>query len=253
VKRAALLLALANVSLAHEPQPGRETLRVESVVPGGAAAAAGLRPEDVFVRFDGKEIAGFDDVRGVLAAHAPGDEVPLVVEREGKPLDLTVKLGALPDGGASLGVRIAVTALVEPGAEPTAGVRACQAWIDETYRIEAMTRDLGLDLAAGLATARACVDHDIPLIPPDKAITWCDNIFKMHCAGSDLVGDIADALVARCKGRLEQSLGAGVAASAAWTTCAQHEVYDSYVQQGVAADAAACDAAWKRCSAGERP
>ena len=66
-------------------------LRLTGVREGSPAAEAGLRPGDVVVEFDGKEIADIYAYTYALRAKEAGDEV--VVEREGERVSFTAVLG----------------------------------------------------------------------------------------------------------------------------------------------------------------
>jgi len=68
-------------------------LRLTGVREGSPAAAAGLRAGDVVVEFDGKPIADIYAYTYALQAKSPGDEVVIVVEREGERVSLTATLG----------------------------------------------------------------------------------------------------------------------------------------------------------------
>lgn len=52
-----------------------------------------LRPHDRIIQADGVVIERRDALRRIIVAHDPGDEVPLVVERDGATIAVTVKLG----------------------------------------------------------------------------------------------------------------------------------------------------------------
>lgn len=65
---------------------------IGSIVPDSAAEAAGLRPGDDLVSINGRAVDTFADV-GPLVAPNPGDEVDLVVQRDGERLDLRATLG----------------------------------------------------------------------------------------------------------------------------------------------------------------
>ncbi len=64
------------------------------VEPDSPAARAGLRPGDVLRRAGGKEVTGPATLRELLRARGPGDALPVAVARDGKPVELTVTLGA---------------------------------------------------------------------------------------------------------------------------------------------------------------
>ncbi len=65
---------------------------VGGVVEGSAAEAAGLRVGDDLVSIDGRRVSTFDDV-GELVAPNPGEEVRLVVVRDGERMTLDATLG----------------------------------------------------------------------------------------------------------------------------------------------------------------
>ena len=59
---------------------------------GSPAAQAGLRAGDVLVKFDGKEIRNLEEFTYALQGKQPGDIVPVVVMRDGKEVQVSVKL-----------------------------------------------------------------------------------------------------------------------------------------------------------------
>jgi hypothetical protein len=61
---------------------------------GGPAAQAGLRAGDILMTFDGKEVRSLYDFTYYLREKKPGDEVPVMVLRDGQELRVTVKLGS---------------------------------------------------------------------------------------------------------------------------------------------------------------
>jgi serine protease Do len=71
----------------------------------GPAAQAGMKPEDVVVEFDGKKIAGVQDLRLAVANTAPGKKVRVKVVRHGeeKVLDVTVSERRLEDADKEKG------------------------------------------------------------------------------------------------------------------------------------------------------
>lgn len=71
-------------------------LYVGGIVPGSPAAKAGMRPEDVIVALDGKDIETFNDLQTLLAKYQVGDKVIITVVRGGKRLNLNVTLGEKP-------------------------------------------------------------------------------------------------------------------------------------------------------------
>lgn len=139
----------------------------------------------------------------------------------------------------------AVDALAsEPPSEADAATAECLAWIENTYRIDSITRELGLELSADYEPIRACVDHDTHRMSPANAVKFCDNVFKVHCSGVDLLAVIGEAVAERCEERLGESLGLRLRQYEGWRTCAQHKVIDRYSKKGEASDEAQCKAAF---------
>ncbi len=69
---------------------------VGTVRAGSPAATAGLKVGDVITAVDGTSIEDANDLTAVVGDHQPGDTIKLTVSRDGKTLQLTVKLGTRP-------------------------------------------------------------------------------------------------------------------------------------------------------------
>jgi len=67
------------------------------------ARRAGLEPGDTILSMGGMETRDWEEVRDFIVAH-PGEEVEMVVLREGQTRTLTVKLAELPGGRGFLGI-----------------------------------------------------------------------------------------------------------------------------------------------------
>lgn len=63
-----------------------------AVTPGGPAARADIQPGDLIVEIDGQPVEGPGELVVTLRSHEPGDEVMLVVERDGKSREVTLRL-----------------------------------------------------------------------------------------------------------------------------------------------------------------
>ena len=74
------------------------------------AHLAGLQPGDVILSMDGEDMRDWEDVRDFIIAN-PGQEVEVLVEREGRETALVVRLAELEDGRGFLGIS------PEPGKE----------------------------------------------------------------------------------------------------------------------------------------
>lgn len=71
-------------------------LRVQAVAPGESAETAGMKAGDRIVRIGVAAIASLDDYLKAMSQHKPGDEVEVVVQRDGGEVTLKAKLGASP-------------------------------------------------------------------------------------------------------------------------------------------------------------
>lgn len=76
---------------------------VSSVIRGGAAEAAGLRPGDRIVSFNGIENPKWDTMRGD-ALLSPGQPLPAVIERNGQRMQLTITPTAHVEDGETAGL-----------------------------------------------------------------------------------------------------------------------------------------------------
>jgi serine protease Do len=76
------------------PKSVKDGIVVRSIVSGGPADRAGLRPQDVIVSMDGHKIKDSLDFKKYLdTKYKPGDEAKLTVYRNGKKMSTTIKLG----------------------------------------------------------------------------------------------------------------------------------------------------------------
>ena len=62
-------------------------VRIESITTDSPASAAGLKVGEVIRRFDGNDISAPDRLTSILGERKPGDDVTLVLKRDGKSLD----------------------------------------------------------------------------------------------------------------------------------------------------------------------
>jgi putative serine protease PepD len=85
----ALGIGVADVTAAN----GSTEVMVESVQPGGAAAAAGIHRGDVILALDGTPVADSDALIAMVRSHDPGQTVRVTILRSGRKLTLSVKLG----------------------------------------------------------------------------------------------------------------------------------------------------------------
>ena len=76
--------------------PSPEGALVQDVTPGSPGARAGLRTYDVIVAVDGKPIDGDDALIQMIAARSPGSAATVQVLRDGRALNVTLKLAERP-------------------------------------------------------------------------------------------------------------------------------------------------------------
>jgi serine protease Do len=67
-------------------------VKIEKLVDGGAAAAAGLKELDVILEIDGREVNKNNELQSYIATRHPGDVVTLKIFREGKTFEKKVTL-----------------------------------------------------------------------------------------------------------------------------------------------------------------
>ncbi len=93
--RLGVMLQDLNQSLAESfGLPAADGALVSSVMPGGAAAKADLKPGDVITRIDGQPVLKGSDVSTRVGMAAPGEKMQLTVWRDKASRDVEVKLGA---------------------------------------------------------------------------------------------------------------------------------------------------------------
>lgn len=70
--------------------------KVEQVTAGGPAASAGLQAGDVITQLGDARVSDQNDLVAAIAAHRPGDQVKVTVQRGDGTTELTVTLGTQP-------------------------------------------------------------------------------------------------------------------------------------------------------------
>ena len=72
---------------------------VSEVTEGSPALAAGLKTGDTILKVDGKDVVDARDLARKVAQLAPDKSVDVTIIRDGKTMDVAVKIGIMPGGG----------------------------------------------------------------------------------------------------------------------------------------------------------
>jgi S1-C subfamily serine protease len=87
--------------LGTQVQDDEDGALVVGIAPDSPAAEAGIEKGDLIVAVDGEPVRSGDDLLQAVGVHAPGDEVTITVERDGKRVEVRATLVENP--GASGG------------------------------------------------------------------------------------------------------------------------------------------------------
>jgi regulator of sigma E protease len=86
-----------------------QTLTIETTLPTGAAAAAGLKAGDTVKSLGGSTLKDWPALLSALGKHKPGDVVDVTVDRNGSTVTKTLTLGKNSAGAAQLGIGVTQT------------------------------------------------------------------------------------------------------------------------------------------------
>jgi len=101
VTRAWLGIAMRNVDDLVAQRYGMDHptgVIIEKVMEDSPAEKAGLKPLDIILKIDGKEMNSSNEVQNAIALRKPGEIVTLSILRDGKPMKIQVKLGQRETG-----------------------------------------------------------------------------------------------------------------------------------------------------------
>ena len=93
-------------------------LVVVEVAPGGPAAKAGVRPQDMLLAINGQQLRNGDEMAAVLAAIAPGQRVKMAVGRDSRIEDVVAEASARPPRAVSRDWQSSAAPSVSPNSSP---------------------------------------------------------------------------------------------------------------------------------------
>lgn len=84
----------------------------------------------------------------------------------------------------------------------------CRSWLRQSYPFEKLARRLDADLPLSADELWSCVEHDLQQMSDPLPLGWCDNVFKIHCAGLDVLTELgatqADGCEEIVRGQLQE-------------------------------------------------
>ena len=98
-----ILDPLPELLAGHLKLPAGKGLLIADLAPGGPAANAGIRANDVLLAIDGQQVGSVEEVRGITHGRKVGDKVRTTVIQDGEQREFEIELAAapeLPAGGA---------------------------------------------------------------------------------------------------------------------------------------------------------
>ena len=98
----AIVLFFVVVSVIGSPDPTSSRWTVAAITDDSAADAAGLQLGDRILSIEGNRFDTFEDMSAYLRDN-PGDDVAMMVERDGREIRLTTTLGTTNDKGEAVG------------------------------------------------------------------------------------------------------------------------------------------------------
>ncbi|MGV6859431.1 MAG: DegQ family serine endoprotease [bacterium] len=82
----------------EKAEAGTDGMMVEEVSPG-VARDAGVKAGDILVSINNKKVVSLDALVAIIRSLPPGKPVPMLINREGSPVFLALKIEAAPDKG----------------------------------------------------------------------------------------------------------------------------------------------------------
>ncbi len=86
--------AFLGVQISSQSGPNGNSVYVENTIPGTGAADAEILPHDIILSIDGTPATSVGQAVGLIQANEPGEEIEVVVERNGEIMNITAVLGS---------------------------------------------------------------------------------------------------------------------------------------------------------------
>ncbi|WP_280550127.1 MULTISPECIES: DegQ family serine endoprotease [unclassified Halomonas] len=122
---------------------------IADLAPDGPAAEGGLQAGDIILEANGQEVDHSSTLPRLIGGVAPGEEVELLVLREGERQSITLEVGEWPDAGADQAGNESEPARLGIAAQPLSDAERQQLGIDHGVRI-ADVDPAGRAAAAGI-------------------------------------------------------------------------------------------------------
>jgi serine protease Do len=167
---------------------------VQDVTDGSPASRAGLKPYDVILSFDGRNIASDDTLVKAISGHAPGTTAQLRVLRDGREQTIAVKLAERPAAGAAVPPAPARTPSASPAIAPEGllglTVRELDATAFNRLGLPASTRGLLITRVEPMsASADAELRRNTVILEINRrSVTSVDEYTRL--AGASQPGDV---------------------------------------------------------------
>jgi serine protease Do len=108
---------------------------IADLAPDGPAAEGGLQAGDIILEANGQEVDHSTTLPRLIGGVAPGEEVELLVLREGERQSITVAVGEWPDAGADQAGNESEPARLGIAAQPLSDAERQQLGLDHGVRI----------------------------------------------------------------------------------------------------------------------
>jgi M6 family metalloprotease-like protein len=156
----------ARIELGVRTSEADDTVRIDRVLPGSAGDTAGLKTGDLILKIEDTAIATSQRVTDVIGDRRPGDTVTLTIKREGKEMEIKVKLAAVEEDPSRL----------------SWDTRGLSTWKKDVYHL------------AVIPIEYPDIDHNAKITPKDweEALFSKDSYNDKNVTGQKVFGSLND-------------------------------------------------------------